>query len=260
MLGCRIDRCCACVLVVALAACGSVREVEEDAAADAWTSSCQTEQLVTTVQTAAPGYGDRCIHGRWTLEALNGATTPDAPNGPGHSASVTPEPITIGSNPLDPSSTFAVHVSGNGQQNNPPTYSYAQLFAPLNTASESQVGTVDATAFTGVQFYAIIQTGGMTARLSVGDLYTDPSGGMCTTTPGATTCYDHPTMTLDLSTTWTKYQVPFVMLTQRGFGNISPLGAAFPKDALVFVRWDVDLPATAPAAAWDLWVDDVTFY
>jgi hypothetical protein len=97
---------------------------------------------------------------------------------------VAPVPITIGSNPLDPTSTFAVHVSGSGQANTAGQFSYAQLTAWLNTVSETQIGTVDASQYTGVQFYAIVNTGALGARLTIGNLYTEPSGGMCTTTAG----------------------------------------------------------------------------
>jgi hypothetical protein len=94
----------------------------------------------------------------------------------------------------------------------------------------------------------------------VGTLYTDPSGGMCSGDGGASGCYDHPGMAIAPSTTWMKYQVPFAGLTQSGFGNPSPTGAAFPSNAIVFVRWDVNIAATGPTDPWELWIDDVTFY
>jgi hypothetical protein len=251
------------MVVVLLAGCGSVQaQGDRDAGTpDAWQDSCVLPvPLITTVESDGPGYGNSCLHGSWNLQALNGATTPPSVGETGHTGVVRPTPIALGFNSLDPASTFAVHVSGSGQEDMGTVFSYAQLWAPLNTLSGTQVGTVDAHAYTGVQFYAIVNTDANGARLRVADLYTDPAGGMCTTADGPTRCYDHPAAPLAPSTTWTKYQVPFASLTQAGFGNVSPVGAAFPSNAITVVRWDINIPTSGPAAAWELWVDDVTFY
>jgi hypothetical protein len=250
-------------LAALLPACGSVRDQgDPDAApaADAWQRSCAPAQLITRVESADPFYGDDCVHGGWSLEALNGVTTPATAGGPDRQASVPPESITLGANPLDPSSTFAVHVSGSGQANTGTEFTYAQLAARLNTISETQIGTVDASRFTGIQFYGIINTGTLGARLTVGTLFTDPSGGMCTTTAGPKGCYDNPGAQLAVSTAWTKYQVPFASLTQLGFGNPSPLGADFPRSAILDLKWDIGIPMNGPTPPWELWIDDLTFY
>jgi hypothetical protein len=260
------SRTCEAVFVAFLAACGSVEAFPgqdagmPDVMPDAWEQSCTLPvPLITTVESVSPGYGNSCLHGGWNLQALNGSTMPPTAEQAGKTAVVRPVPIALGFNTLDRTSTFAVHVSGSGQENSGPVFSYAQLWAPLNTLSATQVGTVDASAYTGVQFYAIIvaPTG---ARLRVADLYTDPAGGMCTTDGGPSGCYDHPGAPLTPSTAWAMYQIPFVSLTQAGFGNTSPIGAAFPSNAITAVRWDVNVPATGPTAPWELWVDDVTFY
>jgi hypothetical protein len=249
-------------LTLVLAACGSVTSQAPDAPpADAWTASCAPPALITTVEAADAGFSNTCIHGQWYLEALNGTTMPAAPGRPNNLVPVVPSPITIGTDPLDPSSTFAVHVSGSGQQNMGTTFAFAQLTASLNTPSATQIGSVDATAYTGIQFYAIIKTGTTGARLTVANLYTDPAGGKCTTTPGQpTSCFDHPGAPLTISTTWMKYQIPFASLTQIGFGNQSPTGAAFPRSAITLLKWDIGVPMTGPTDPWDLSVDDLTFY
>jgi len=186
---------------------------------------------------------------------------PAAPGRPNNLVPVVPSPITIGTDPFDQSSTFAVHVTGNGQQNVGTMFSFAQLTASLNTPSATQIGSVDASAYTGIQFYAIVKTGTTGARLTVANLYTDPVGGKCTTTPGQpTSCFDHPGAQLTISTTWMKYQIPFASLTQIGFGNQSPTGAAFPKNAITLIKWDIGIPMTGATEAWDLSVDDLTFY
>jgi len=75
-----------------------------------------------------------------------------------------------------------------------------------------------------------VNTGANGARLTVANLYTDPLGKLCTTTPGQpTSCFDHPGAQLTVTTTWTKYQIPFASLTQIGFGNPSPLGRRFQR-------------------------------
>jgi hypothetical protein len=59
---------------------------------------------------------------------------------------------------------------------------------------------------------------------------------------------------------WMKYQIPFASLTQIGFGNQSPTGAAFPRSAITLLKWDIGVPMTGPTDPWDLSVDDLTFY
>jgi hypothetical protein len=249
-------------VVLVFAACGSVKNLADDAApADAWTSSCAPPALITTVETADAGFSNTCIHGQWYLEALNGTTTPVAAGRPNNLVPVVPSSITIGTDPLDPSSTFAVHVTGSGQQNKGTTFAFAQLTASLNAPSATQIGSVDASAYTGIQFYAIINTGMTGARLTVANQYTDPAGGRCTTTPGQpNSCFDHPGTQLMITTTWMKYQIPFTSLTQLGFGNPSPTGAMFPKSAITLLKWDIGIPTTDPTPPWELWVDDLTFY
>jgi len=72
--------------------------------------------------------------------------------------------------------------------------------------------------------------------------------------------FDHPGAQLTISTTWMKYQIPFDGLAQIGFGNKSPIGTAFPKNAITLLKWDIGIPMTGPTEEWDLMVDDLTFY
>jgi hypothetical protein len=256
-------------VVLLLAACGSVRALPDDAAMsdtggppDAWQPNCiVTAPLITTIESDNPVYSNKCLNGTWRIEVLNGASVPQAAEEPGHAAIVRPTGIALDFNTLDTQSTFAIHVSGSGQMNSGDTFTYAQLWAPLNNPGTGMVGTVDATAYTGVQFYAIINTAPTGARFRVANLYTDPAGGMCSLdSKDPSACYDHPGAQLAPSTVWTKYQVPFKSLTQVGFGHPSPVGDAFPRSAITVVRWDINIPPTGPTGAWELWVDDVTFY
>ena len=62
------------------------------------------------------------------------------------------------------------------------------------------------------------------------------------------------------TTDWNKYQIAFKDLVQLNFGNPSPIGDQFPRSAITLIKWDLGIPSSGPTAAWDLWVDDVTFY
>jgi hypothetical protein len=248
-----------------LFACGSVQsKVEPDAPdldaaapADAWQPSCAPEPLITRVESASAYYGDSCVHGSWNIQARNGTTVPATPI-PDAFVPVVPVSITIGSNPLDPTSTFAVHVSGSGQ-GTVDQGSYAALIARLNVVSPTEIGTVDASQYTGLQFYAIVDSSAG-AWVRIANLYTEPLGQRCTDTPGPTQCYDHPNAELANASTWTKYQIPFASLRQFGGGYPSPVGDAFPRDALIFIQWLIGVPATGTTPPWELWIDDLTFY
>lgn len=227
---------------------------------DSWDKNCVLpEPLITTIDAARADYSNSCLHGNWSLQSLNGTTMPVTVGQAGNTAIVRPTAIDPGFNSLDRTSTFAVHVSGSGQQNAGETFSYAQLSASLNTYG-SQVGTVDASAYTGVAFDAIVITGPDGARLRIPNLYTDPAGEMCMMVSGPTNCYDHPGVRLAPSTAWMRYEVPFATLTQVGFGNPSPVGSDFPSDAIILIRWEINIPAMGATEPWELWVDNVTFY
>ena len=260
-----------------LAACGSVAASDPDAAgpgsdapatdAASGLPSCTptaASTTITTVESANAGYGDGCIRGGWTLEAFNGTTSPVAVGKPANTALVSPTRLQSEGevNEVNMASTYAVHVSGSGQTNNPPQSTYAQLTASLNRGSDTDVGIVDASAFSGIRFTAKLTAGIDGLRLTIGNLYTDPAGGKCV--PGGadhTDCYDNPGFSLTPhGGTWERYEVRFDQLTQLGYGLPSPVGANFPKSAITHVKWDIGIPATGATPAWELWVDDLAFF
>lgn len=267
-----MKRCCASAIAASLAGCGSVSSTTgsdagpADSPADAANvplrSCAPAAALITDVESAEPGYGDTCIHGTWTLEALNGITMPVAVGQPANRVAVAPEAIAEGFNTLHSKSRFAVHVSGSGQQNPAGASTFAQLNASLNAVSATDIGTVDASAYTGIQFFAMVNTGPTGARLTVGNLFTDPLGKQCGVgVADKTACFDNPGAHLIISgKDWKQYQVPFASLEQIGFGNPSPTGVNFPKQAITHLKWDIGIPPTGATEAWELWVDDVTFY
>lgn len=268
-----IWRCGVGVAMSSLAACGSVAtpsnpdaagpaDAAPDSTADGRLPSCKPTAVITPVESATAGYGDSCIRGGWTLEALNGTTDPMAVGKPANTVLVSPTRLGAGENELNTASTYAVHVSGSGQATTASQSSYAQLTASLNRGSDTDVGTVDASAFIGIQFSAKLSTGVDGLRLTVGNLYTDPAGGMCV--PGGTDhtdCYDNPGIALTPHDgTWQLYEVRFDQLQQLDFGLPSPVGASFPKDAITHIKWDVGIPQTGATPAWDLVVDDIKFF
>lgn len=229
---------------------------------DSGLPSCKPAGSITTVESANAGYGDGCIRGGWTLEAFNGTTVPAAPGKPANTALVSPTRLGTEVNEINSASTYAVHVSGSDQSNTDAQATYAQLTATLNRGSDTDIGMVDASAFSGIRFSAKLSTGVDGLRLTVGNLYSDPAGGMCT--PGgtrSTDCYDNPGFQLTPHDgTWERYEVRFDQLTQLGFGLPSPTGPNFPKNAITHIKWDIGIPETGATPAWELWVDDLTFF
>jgi hypothetical protein len=215
---------------------------------------------ISKIENSDPGYGNGCIRGAWTLQAFNGTTTPVTAGQPNNNTLVAPISITGDATRPDMSSTFAVHVSGAGQMNPPnETGAYAQLTASLNQGSDTDIGTVDASDYIGIQFYAKLTTGDAGARLTVGNLFTDPAGGRCVPDGTDNTgCYDNPGAQLVMSAEWKLYQVPFDSLEQLGYGL--PIPKTFPKSAITHIKWDIGIPMMGATPAWDLWVDDLTFY
>jgi hypothetical protein len=218
--------------------------------------------MITPVEDTSPYYDGACIQGGWFLQKKNGTSVPASE--PDVSVPVQPIAIAIGSNSVDPTSAFALHIAGSGQANTPTESTYVRFCAWFHVkeprfGASGTVGTIDASAYTGIQFDAIVDSPSG-AMVSLSDLYTEPSGGKCTTAPGSAACWDEPAANLARSTTWTKYQIPFAALRQGGWGNPSPIGPDFPKDAIARVNWYITIPQTGPAPAWDLWIDHLTFY
>jgi hypothetical protein len=177
-------------------------------------------------------------------------------------------PITPVSITDNPPSTKAIHVAGNGQANvmsgATTTYAAVSLAASLDadaTHNNTTAGSVNAAAYTGIKFQMKLSAGAMGVQFQVSDADTDPAGGRCSTAGGTTQCYDHAFTMLTPSTSWTQVMVPFSSLTMQGmFGNPTALGANFPKTAIYQILWKVVIPATGATPAWDIWIDNLSFY
>ena len=85
-------------------------------------------------------------------------------------------------------------------------------------------------------------------RVNVPDQNTDKDGGKCSE------CYNDFGVDLQLREEWTRYAVDFQDLKQEsGWGDPRP--AQISSQSLYGIQWKVD----ERSAAFDVWVDDVTF-
>jgi hypothetical protein len=125
--------------------------------------------------------------------------------------------------------------------------------------TQTQMGVVNAAAYTGIQFWGKITaaapgTGTSQAagsiRFQVAMQTTDGAFKMCTK------CDDDPGAPLMPSTSWMLYKIPFASLMQEGFGD--PVG--FQSNAITKILWKVEIPMTGKTPNWDMWIDDLSFY
>jgi endoglucanase len=123
------------------------------------------------------------------------------------------------------------------------------LFAGMGFSFTDPKGPYDASAYTGVSFYAKVGAGAAkTVRLKVPDIDTDPAGKRCTE------CFNDFGADLTLTEKWQKYTVPFATMKQmEGWGSPSP--SSVDKSKLYGLQWQV----VAQGASYDVWVDDVQF-
>src|SRR5262245_57522400 len=81
---------------------------------------------------------------------------------------------------IDPprgSSRFAVRTHGQGFDKS--GLGWASIVAEFVPSTDAGLGFYDASAFIGLRFWAKIGPGSQAPSLSVGDLQTDPKGGVC---------------------------------------------------------------------------------
>jgi len=123
------------------------------------------------------------------------------------------------------------------------------LYAGMGFSLTNPKGQYDASAYTGVSFYAKVAPNTVKAvRLKVPDVATDPDGKVCTE------CFNDFGSDLTLSTEWKQYVIPFSDMSQmEGWGAPHPKG--IDKSKIYGMQWQVN----SPGADYDIWVDDVQF-
>jgi endoglucanase len=125
----------------------------------------------------------------------------------------------------------------------------AVVFAGMGFNFVDPKGLYNTSAYKGISFWAKVGEGSTTkVRVKVPDAETDPDGKVCTE------CFNDFGMDIELTTTWTKYTLPFNALSQlSGWG--APHPAAVDPAKLYGVQWQIN----APGVSYDVWVDDIEF-
>jgi hypothetical protein len=123
------------------------------------------------------------------------------------------------------------------------------LFAGMGFSFTDPKAAYDASAYTGVSFYAKVGAGSTAdVRLKVPDINTDPAGKVCSE------CFNDFGADLTLTGEWQNYAIAFASMKQMdGWG--APHPAAIDRSKLYGIQWQV----TQPGASYDVWVDSVQF-
>jgi hypothetical protein len=111
----------------------------------------------------------------------------------------------------------------------------------------------NASKYSGISFWAKVDAGtSPVVRVAFPDKDTQPDANICqANATGTLACYDHYGYRISLTTTWTKYTVPFSLLKQEGWGHA---GTAFDATSLYEVLFQIPVNAT-----FGVWIDDVAF-
>jgi hypothetical protein len=215
--------------------------------------------LISDMEDGLFYYGNGCPKGGWFLDTAGAGTITTDTSTAWTMPSGSYSPTTC-MDSANTTSTKCIHVSGSGQKNSGAMMydAHATLSAALNQPETNMAGSLNASAYTGVQFYGKV-TGNVVLQVSNAD--TDPHGGKCSGS-AATQCYDHAEKMLPVSSSWMLYKIAFSDLMQEGFGNKT--ASPFPKSAIYSIVFKIPVPdfSAMPnaAPAWDLWVDDLSFY
>lgn len=152
-------------------------------------------------------------------------------------------------------SAKAMRVTGSGFSDFGAGFGFALRYGPGDAGASMEL-PYDASRFRGVTFWGRIgETSIGTVRVSIGDKWSRPDGGVCTTTPasGPTACYDTFGAPFTLTTTWQRFSIDFGQLQQRAFGLPRPA-----LDTSQVMNLEIAIPPAAPV--FDIWIDDVAFY
>jgi hypothetical protein len=142
-----------------------------------------------------------------------------------------------------------MHTYGQGFINTPGGYSLVGMTVKRGPACNEPI---DASSFTGVQFWA---RGAGLLRFFVGTVDTNPFSdyGTC-----SDRCYDAHGYLFPLTEEWQLVRVPFEALMQEGWGS----SAHFDPTKVLTLQWSAKeaLGSYVPATCFDFWIDDVAFY
>jgi hypothetical protein len=118
------------------------------------------------------------------------------------------------------------------------------------TSSGANLSVGLGSPYNASSFWARVDSGTTSViRVAFPDKDTDLAGGICTTSPGPTNCWDHFGTRMTFSTTWTKYSLTWSQLTQDGWGL---LAKAFDSTSLYGIIFEIPENAT-----FGLWIDNL---
>lgn len=146
-------------------------------------------------------------------------------------------------NPPRNGSAFAANTNGSGF-----TTWGAGFGFDLNNNGTSK-GPYDASAFTGITFWAKIGAGAVGAiRVNIGDKNTTPEANIC----AVGKCSDDFGKDITLTEQWQQFTIPFADMKQVGWSTV--ILPAIDKASLYTVHFQ-----TGAKATFDTWIDDIAF-
>jgi endoglucanase len=170
--------------------------------------------------------------GKWyTYADKAGSTIEPAPGGP---FTMTPGGVS--------GKGMSAHMSGTVTNG-------GEIFAGMGLDFTESRQSYDASKYGGLAFFAKKGSAPVArVHVKIPDVNTDPAGKVCTKCSNDFGAY------VDLTSEWTRYEVPFYLAQQeKGWGIPQPSSIA--ADQIYGIKWQVSVPG----AKFDIWVDDVTF-
>ncbi len=188
-----------------------------------------TELLIDSMEHAGDGISGAGFSGHWYV--FNDQTDGGVE---------TPYPFMMttldAANAALPASTQAAHATGTG---------FTGFGCGMGFSISAAVGRYNASAYTGITFWARVGTGAQT-HITVSTFDTRAE-------TGCVKCNDQPLTSFDATAIWQKIHLPFAQFRQAGFGE-PQFGVFDPKGfggAQFYVGGGTKL---------DVWIDDVAFY
>lgn len=156
--------------------------------------------------------------------------------------------------------TYAMHVSGGGYTTYGPSLSKDNVFPSTAMPGTFDGMPMDVSTYTGIQFWSRKGNAGSNAQIGItlNDDTSAPAAGLCDEaaiagTPMSKACFDGFYAKVSATSSWKLHRIPFSMLKQQGFGNVSA-DAMFHPDKLYGVSFNL------PMSTFDLWIGNVAFY
>jgi hypothetical protein len=194
---------------------------------------------ITDLEETADGRIEMTGGGYW-FTAWSGTTACINPNGDGNVLPVPLDPPRSAPEFPSTESNFAMHfVVPTGC----PGWGSQGGFGLQEGPTEGSHVAFDASAFTGIAFFAKADSAEKRIRLDVSDVNTHPDGGVC-----SSNCYQNFQRSLTLTDSWKLYRIPFTNITRAG------------NPPVISQLYQIIFSFPYAGVASDVWIDDVYFY